>query len=131
MDIETYIKPPPTRDYMFMASAHGLDSLLPVDPACFSGMEMACEFNQQRFAIYGTVSLTDIVHNAFQDMMKNDDEKQLALNLIKKTCYRFPKSKVNQYKHNMAIIPNPLLDPYGGKRLDPETDSVEITVCQK
>lgn len=129
--MDEYALAPQTNDYLFMASAHGLDSLIPVDPSYFQGMQIACDFNQHRFAIYGTVTLTPPVHDAFQEMMHDEDDKQLALKMIKKTMYRFPKGKVSQYKHNMAIIPNPALDPWGGKRFDCETENVEIKVCPK
>jgi hypothetical protein len=129
MNTDEYIAPPETKDYMFMASTHGLDSLVPVDPKCFHGMVMACDFNQHRYAICGTITLTKPVYEAFQSMMMNDEEKQIALKMMKKTVYRFPTGKVSQYKHNMAIIPNPALDPWGGKRYDCETETVEVTSC--
>jgi hypothetical protein len=114
-----------------MASAHGLESLNPVNPKAFNGMAMACDANKHRFAIFGTVSLTLPVYKAFCDMINDEEDCQMALNLIKKTCYRFPTSKVSLYKHNMTLIPNPSLDPYGGKRLDCETDNVEVRICPK
>ena len=130
--MDEYMIPEETTDYMFMASSHGLDSLLPVDPSCFNGMQLACDFNQHRYAVYGTIPLSKIVFDAFTDMMTDDEEKKLALKMIKKTKFRFPKAKVGQYKHNMAIIPNPILDPWSGKKFDCEKEDVtlEIKVCQ-
>jgi hypothetical protein len=121
---------PKTKDYMFMASAHGLDSINPVDVKSFGVMQLACDANQQRFAIFGTVSLTEPVYKAFVHMLDDKEDKQLALNLIKKTMYRFPTGKVKLYSHNMALIPNPVLDPYGGKRLNCETENIKVKICQ-
>ena len=99
-------------DYIFHADCHGLQSLVDLDTKMFGPITMACHANPQRFCIWGTITLEKEIFDSMQLMLRTDEGKKEALNLIKKTTYNFPRSMARQYARNMSKIPNDELDPF-------------------
>ena len=99
-------------DYIFNADCHGLNSVVPWDKNVFNMLKISCHANPQRFPVYGTIPLTQDVHDNLQDMLKDKEGKIVALMAIKGAKYNLPVDGLKQQLSNMERIPNDSLDPY-------------------
>tara|TARA_Y100000310_G_scaffold340878_2_gene438143 strand:- start:652 stop:975 length:324 start_codon:yes stop_codon:yes gene_type:complete len=100
-----------TIDYLFAADCHGLYSVVEYSAESAFGIGHACMANPQRFPVWGTIPLTKEVYQGLLDLIKTDDGKKEALNLIKKSKFHLPMTNSNRMKKYLSKIPNDELDP--------------------
>ena len=106
-------------DYIFYADCHGLISLTPWDSKLFGMLKISAKANEQRFPVFGTIPLTQKVHDELQKMCLNKDDRKVALMAIKEARYNLPTSEISHQISNMKRIPDDRLDPFWS---DPEED---------
>lgn len=96
-------------DYIFVADAYGLTSLILLDEKLFKVITIYCDSNSQRVCVWGIVNLEDGVAKGLDDLISSG-RNDTALELIKQSPYSLPKNKVKKYSRLLKKIPDPELD---------------------
>ena len=101
--------------YMFMIDCHGMQSIVPLQYSSISPALLTCHTNEQRRAMMGIIELEECVKDGLSDLIKTDEGRRTALNLIKTAKYEVPSNKKSLWLRWMSQIPNDELDPHYSK----------------